>query len=59
MCVVQEASDNLLNVFFVCFIEFGTVVNWVSCLIALSILDRVWVVGAMLRFRRMWVLKLE
>ena len=41
---------------FVCFVEFGTGVNWVGSFIVLSILDRVWVVGAMLQFRRMWVL---
>ncbi len=56
MCVVQEASDNLLNAFFECFVEFGTGVDWVSSLIVLSILDRVRIVGAMLRFCRMWVL---
>ncbi len=33
MCTVKEASDNLLNAFFVDFFEFGTCVNWLSSLI--------------------------
>ncbi len=56
MCIVKEASDILLNAFFVGFVEFGTCVNWVSSLIVLSILDKVWVVRAMLQLCKMWVL---
>ncbi len=57
MCIVEEASDNMLDAFFVGFVKFETTcVNWVSSLIVLSILDRVWVVRAMLRLCRVWML---
>ncbi len=56
MCIVEEASNDLLEAFFVGFIEFGTCVDWVSSLIVLPIIDRIWVVWAMLRFCRVWML---
>jgi hypothetical protein len=48
MCIVEEASNDLLDAFFVGFVKFGTCVDWVSSLIFLSILDRIWVLWAML-----------
>ncbi len=56
VCIVEEASNDLLDVIFVGFIEFGTCVDWVSSLIVLAILDWIWVVGAMLQLCRMWML---
>ncbi len=55
MCIVEEASNNLSDAFFVGFVEYGICVDWVSSLIVLSILDRVWVVRAMLQLRRVWM----
>jgi hypothetical protein len=54
-CIVEETSDDLLDAFFVGFVKFGTCVNRVSSLIVLSILDRVWVVQAVLQLCRVCV----
>jgi hypothetical protein len=58
-CIVEEASNNLLDVFFVGFVKFGTCVNRVSSLIVLAILDWILFVGAILRLCMMWIVITE
>ncbi len=44
-----------MGAFFVGLDELGYCVNWVSSLIVLLILDRIWVVWAMLQLCRVWM----
>ncbi len=58
-CIVEEASNNVLDALFVGVVEFGSCVDRVNSLIVLAKLDWIWIVGAMLRLCRMWMLVSE